>query len=177
MQHVVRAVSYTTRQPRLGEKEGKDYCFVSTKTFETLIEQDGFVEYAKVFDHYYGTPKSLIESSLSKGIDVLLDIDWQGAAQLKALPYPQMSLFILPPSLEILRARLEGRGQDSQDVIERRMAQATQEIQHYIDYEYIVINEQWDRALAECETLIEASRLSRDIQVSRYQDAFTSLLG
>ena len=141
------AVSHTTRAPREGELDGIHYHFVSEQIFLEMAENHAFVEYANVFDNYYGTSKAAIESLLEANQQVVLEIDWQGARQVRAI-YPQArSIFILPPSIEILEQRLQERGKDSAEVIANRMQQAREEVSHYDEYDYLLINDDLDLAL------------------------------
>ncbi|WP_040975720.1 guanylate kinase [Necropsobacter massiliensis] len=159
------SVSHTTRNPRPGEIDGVHYHFVSHREFEALIAQDLFLEYAKVFgDNYYGTSLPAIEQNLARGIDVFLDIDWQGAQQIRAKLPTVKSIFILPPSISELERRLIGRGQDSETVIAARMAQAVDEMSHYDEYDYVIINEDFERALADLVHILRAERLTLDYQ-------------
>ncbi len=159
------SVSHTTRNPRPGEIDGVHYHFVSHREFEALIEQDLFLEYAKVFgDNYYGTSLPAIEQNLTSGIDVFLDIDWQGAQQIRAKLPTVKSIFILPPCIQELERRLIGRGQDSETVIAARMAQAVDEMSHYDEYDYVIINENFERAVADLEHILRAERLTLDYQ-------------
>lgn len=159
------SVSHTTRRPRPGEIDGVHYHFVSVPEFEALIEQDLFLEYAKVFgDNYYGTSLPAIERNLARGIDVFLDIDWQGAQQIRAKLPAVKSIFILPPSIQELERRLIGRGQDSETVIAARMAQAVDEMSHYHEYDYVIINENFERALDDLGHILRAERLTLDYQ-------------
>ncbi|MEE6075662.1 guanylate kinase [Avibacterium paragallinarum] len=159
------SVSHTTRAPRPGEVDGVHYHFVSTEEFERLIEQDLFLEYAKVFGgHYYGTSLPTIEKSLAQGIDVFLDIDWQGAQQIRAKLPQVKSIFILPPSVEELERRLIGRGQDSAEVIADRMAKATSEMSHYDEYDYVIINDNFEQAVADLQHILRAECLTKSYQ-------------
>lgn len=147
------AVSHTTRAPREGELDGIHYHFVSEQIFLEMAENHAFVEYANVFDNYYGTSKAAIESLLEANQQVVLEIDWQGARQVRAI-YPQArSIFILPPSIEILEQRLQERGKDSAEVIANRMQQAREEVSHYDEYDYLLINDDLDLALERMMTL------------------------
>ncbi|MFY1028109.1 guanylate kinase [Actinobacillus seminis] len=155
------SVSHTTRHPRPGEVDGVHYHFVSHVEFEQLIAQDLFLEYAKVFgNNYYGTSLPTIEAKLAEGFDVFLDIDWQGAQQIRAKLPTVKSIFILPPSVEELERRLIGRGQDSAEVIASRMAQAVSEMSHYVEYDYVVINDNFEQALADLGHILRAERLT-----------------
>ncbi len=159
------SVSHTTRAPRPGEVEGVHYYFVSKEEFESLIEQDLFLEYAKVFGgNYYGTSLPAIEENLAKGIDVFLDIDWQGAQQIRKKVSSVKSIFILPPSLPELERRLIGRGQDSEEVIAERMSKAISEISHYDEYDYVIVNDDFEKALKDLQSILQSERLTKDYQ-------------
>ncbi|MAD02436.1 MULTISPECIES: guanylate kinase [unclassified Pseudoalteromonas] len=170
------SVSHTTRSPRPGEENGVHYHFVSVDDFKALIEKNDFFEWAQVFDNYYGTSKQAIESQLAAGIDVFLDIDWQGAQQIRKLVDDVETIFILPPSKEELESRLNNRGQDSAEVIAGRMAKAQSETSHYNEYDYVVVNDDFDTALAEIETIVMAKRLSLKSQTLRHQALLENLL-
>ena len=170
------SVSHTTRSPRPGEENGVHYHFVSVEEFKALIEKNDFFEWAQVFDNYYGTSKQAIESQLEAGIDVFLDIDWQGAQQIRKLVDDVETIFILPPSKEELESRLNNRGQDSAEVIAGRMAKAQSETSHYNEYDYVVVNDDFDTALAEIETIVMAKRLSLKSQTVRHQALLENLL-
>ncbi len=158
MDDVIVSVSHTTRPMRPGEKDGVDYHFVSVAEFEAMIEQKAFLEYARVFDNYYGTARQTVEANLAAGFDVILEIDWQGAQQIREL-MPCQSVFILPPSIEVLQQRLKNRGQDSDDVIARRMQDAVNEMRHYQEFDYLVVNDDFQQALVELKSIIVANRL------------------
>ncbi|MEO3677501.1 guanylate kinase [Rheinheimera sp. FR7-31] len=170
------SVSHTTRAPRPGEQDGVHYHFISVAEFKALIAKDEFFEWAEVFGNYYGTSKSTIRDSLSRGIDVFLDIDWQGARQIKAQESSAKGIFILPPSLAELEQRLNKRGQDSSEVIAKRMAQAHSEMSHADEYEYLIINDNFDSALNEFECIVLAQRNSFGSQASKHQALLTQLL-
>ncbi|MGB0842677.1 MAG: guanylate kinase [Pseudoalteromonas shioyasakiensis] len=170
------SVSHTTRSPRPGEENGVHYHFVSVDEFKALIEKNDFFEWAQVFDNYYGTSKQAIESQLAAGIDVFLDIDWQGAQQIRKLVDDVETIFILPPSKEELESRLNNRGQDSAAVIAGRMAKAQSETSHYNEYDYVVVNDDFDTALTEIETIVMAKRLSLKSQTVRHQALLENLL-
>jgi guanylate kinase len=161
------SISYTTRAPRAGEVDGGHYHFVDKLTFEKMIEAGDFLEHANVYGNYYGTSKRWIERQLAGDHDVLLEIDWQGAQQLRALFPDMVGIFILPPSIEELRKRLESRGKDSPETIRRRMASAREDISHVLEFEYIIVNERFDEALAELESVVRATRVSRAQQSVR----------
>ncbi|MEP0710238.1 guanylate kinase [Parvibaculum sp.] len=156
------SVSATTRKPRPGEVEGKDYFFLTTEDFGIMRNKGDFLESAKVFDNYYGTPRKPVEEALAQGHDVLFDIDWQGTQQLdETAPEDLVKVFILPPSVQELERRLEKRAQDPADVVAARMAKASDEISHYQEYDYIIINESMDKAFAELQAILRAERLRR----------------
>ncbi|MEX1147480.1 MAG: guanylate kinase [Sphingomonadales bacterium] len=162
---MVMSVSTTTRPPRAGEVDGKDYNFVDIATFETMVRDDALLEHARVFDNYYGTPAAAVESALDAGRDVLFDIDWQGTQQLaQKSPKDLVRVFILPPSTGELARRLYARGQDSAEVVARRMAKAGEEISHWAEYDYVIINDDLDEALARIRAILDAERLKRDRQ-------------
>ncbi len=159
------SVSATSRKRRPGEVEGVDYQFVNNEDFRLMINNDEFLEYAKVFDHYYGTPRAQVEGNLASGRDVLFDIDWQGTQQLKASAREDLvSVFILPPSVAELERRLMKRGQDTAEVVARRMAEASSEMSHYAEYDYIIINEDLDASVERVASILMAERLKRDRQ-------------
>jgi guanylate kinase len=161
------SISYTTRAPREGEEHGREYHFVDKAKFEAMIAAGDFLEYANVYENYYGTSKRWIEEQISGDHDVLLEIDWQGARQLKSLLPTTVGIFILPPSIEELRRRLQGRGKDSVEAIERRMASAREEISHVLEFEYIIVNERFESALDDLIAIVRATRLSRVQQSHR----------
>lgn len=157
------SVSVTTRPRRPGEEVGVDYSFVDAQSFDLMVNRDELLEHAKVFDHYYGTPRFRVEEMLVGGIDVLFDIDWQGTQQLKQRAREDLvSVFILPPSTRELERRLHTRAQDSDEVIAGRMAKAAEEISHWAEYDYVIINEDLEQALTEVRSVLAAERLRRD---------------
>lgn len=170
------SVSHTTRKPRPGEQDGVNYHFVDQSAFEQLISEHAFLEHAKVFDNYYGTSRPWIESRLAAGQDVILEIDWQGAQQVRQIMPETISIFILPPSKEALRSRLMNRGQDAEDVIEKRMSEAESESSHYPEYEYLVINDDFDAALADLISIFRAQRLLMQQQSLRNGKILNDLL-
>ena len=170
------SVSHTTRAPRPGEENGVHYHFASTDEFKALIAKDDFFEWAQVFDNYYGTSKQAIESQLDAGIDVFLDIDWQGAQQVREIMPSVKTIFILPPSKEELEQRLNNRGQDSAEVIASRMAKAQSETSHYNEYDYVIVNDDFEDALADIEMIVMAQRLTLKAQEERHQVLLNSLL-
>ncbi len=171
------AVSHTTRAPRPGEVDGLHYHFVDRSVFADMIGQGAFLEHAQVFDRFYGTSEAAVRGPLSRDEDLILEIDWQGARQVRHLFPEACSIFILPPSVAALRERLTGRGQDSGAVIERRMRDAVDDMSHYPEYDYLVINEDFDRALADLRSIVVARRLTQAVQDRRLQDALRGLLG
>ncbi|MFB9136355.1 guanylate kinase [Vibrio sp. AK197] len=170
------SVSHTTRGMRPGEQDGIHYHFVEKEQFEDLIKQDAFLEYAEVFGNYYGTSRPWIEKNLEKGIDVFLDIDWQGARQIREQMPEAKSIFILPPSNGELERRLNARGQDSEAVIAKRMAEAKSEISHYHEYDYVIINDDFDGALVDFKAILRAERLKQDKQAAKYKGMLDALL-
>jgi guanylate kinase len=173
---VAVSVSHTTRAPRPGEQDGVDYHFIDKARFETLVTAGEFLEHAQVFGNYYGTRRATLEERLKAGLDVILEIDWQGARQaFEAFPHA-VKVFILPPSRGALYRRLQGRGQDSEEVIQRRMAEAVSEMRHYDEYHYLVFNDEFDTALAELEALFRAGRLRCEVQRRRYAVELKGLL-
>jgi len=170
------SVSHTTRSQRPGEIEGIDYFFTSVDSFQQMINNSDFLEYAQVFDNYYGTAQSSAEQSLNNGIDVILEIDWQGAAQIRRLLKDTISIFILPPSTEVLRQRLQSRGQDSEKIIARRMQDAVNEIVHYGEYDYLIINDDFHTALIELKAIILSRRLTVEHQIIQQRSLLAELL-
>ena len=160
------SVSATTRKRRPGETDGKDYHFTDAETFQIQINQNAFLEYAKVFDHYYGTPRALVEDKLKNGRDVLFDIDWQGTQQLSELmPEDLVKIFILPPSVSELEKRLLNRAQDTADVVAGRMAKAADEMSHYPEYDYIIVNYDLAESVLAVQKILHAERLKRQRQI------------
>ncbi|WP_028470129.1 guanylate kinase [Neptunomonas japonica] len=175
-QQVRVSVSHTTRDMRPGEQDGVDYNFVTMDVFDGLIAQKQFLEYADVFTNKYGTSQVWVKSELDKGIDVILEIDWQGAEQVRQLMPDAVSIFILPPSQDELRKRLTGRGQDDVSVIDLRMSQAVSEMEHHPEFDYVVINDDFDVALAQLQAVLTTQRLKRDAQCIRHADLLNDLL-
>ncbi|MBI0037910.1 guanylate kinase [Gilliamella sp. B14384H2] len=170
------SISHTTRKPRPGEQPGEHYYFVDNQKFESLIKQNAFVEYAHVFDHYYGTSKAEIEQSLMQGINVFLDIDWQGAKQVRQQMPESKSIFILPPSLKELENRLIKRGQDDAQVISKRMHKAQSEISHYNEYDYVIINDDFDESLRSLNAIMTSASLEQSKQAIAHQQLLAALL-
>ncbi|HLG49659.1 MAG TPA: guanylate kinase [Reyranella sp.] len=160
------SVSATTRARRPSEKDGVDYSFVDTATFSGMIDRGEFLEHARVFDHYYGTPRAPVEAALKAGRDVLFDIDWQGTQQLKEKGRDDLvTVFILPPSTRDLEKRLRTRAQDSPDIVAKRMAKAADEMSHYAEYDYTIINRDIATSLMELKSILTAERLKRERQL------------
>lgn len=174
--NIAVSVSHTTRPMRPGEEDGKHYHFVDKSQFEALIEKGDFLEHAQVFGNYYGTSQSAVQQQLATGIDVILEIDWQGAQQVRRLMPEAVSIFILPPSRQALQDRLTGRGQDSEEVIMGRMNEAISEMSHFHEYDYVVVNDSFEVALAELKSIFQAERLSIARQSERHQAMIESLL-
>jgi guanylate kinase len=165
---VAVSVSHTTRKPRPGEVNGKHYHFVDVATFQAMVGKGAFLEHAQVFDNFYGTSRPAVEQQLATGQDVILEIDWQGARLVRELMPESTGIFILPPDREALRERLQGRGQDDAAVIERRMRDAISEMSHYDEYEFLVINDVFERALEDLVAILRSQRL-RLVQQSQVQ--------
>jgi guanylate kinase len=154
------SISYTTRAPRVGEVDGVDYFFASKDEFRDLINANAFLEHAEVFGHFYGTPRKFVEDNLSKGVDVIFDIDWQGTHQLKEqMKADVVSVFILPPSMQELENRLKSRAQDSDEVVTKRMKKASREISHWTEYDYVLINTDLDETMENVNRILLAERL------------------
>jgi len=169
------SVSHTTRGMRPGEIDSKDYFFTSREEFETMIEADRFLEYAEVFGNYYGTSLDAVQQNLSEGTDVILEIDWQGAAQVRQKLDNVVSIFILPPSRATLIERLKGRGQDNDEVIERRTSEAVAEMQQYHRADYLIINDDFEQALLELKAVILSYRVAKSRQAMCHAGLITSL--
>jgi len=164
--HIQLSVSCTTRARRPSERDGVDYKFIDTATFRDMIDRGAFLEHARVFDHYYGTPSAPVEAALSGGRDMLFDIDWQGTQQLKEKGRDDLvTVFILPPSTRDLEKRLITRAQDSPDIVARRMAKAADEMSHWAEYDYTVINRDIATSLIQLKSILTAERLKRERQV------------
>jgi guanylate kinase len=169
------SISYTTRAPREGERNGREYHFIARSEFERMIAAGDFLEHANVYGNYYGTSRRWIEEQIAGDHDVLLEIDWQGAKQLRNLFPHMVGVFILPPSLEELRRRLQMRGTDTPEAIDKRMASAREEISHVLEFEYIIVNERFDSALEDLISIVHATRVSRAqqaLRVSKLIDEF-----
>lgn len=162
------AVSHTTRQPRPGEQDGVHYHFTTVEAFQQQIAADAFLEYAQVFDNFYGTSKQAVNSVLAAGHDVILEIDWQGAQLVRQRAPDAVSIFILPPCVADLQERLQGRGQDSEAIIQRRMRDAQSDMAHYPEYDYLIINDDFETAVAELGSIFRSQRLQRERQTQRH---------
>lgn len=170
------SVSHTTRAPRPGEIDGVNYHFIDTNKFQEMVAKGNFLEHAQVFDNFYGTARTNIEQRLAAGVDVILEIDWQGARQVRE-QFPEcIGVFILPPSRESLEERLRNRGQDDDEVIARRMRDAVNEMSHYAEFDYLVVNDDFNTALAELAAIVTARRLRTENQASRHQPMLQALL-
>ena len=170
------SVSHTTRSMRPGEVDGVNYHFVAREEFLGMLEQDEFLEHAEVFGNLYGTSQRWVERTLAEGLDLILEIDWQGAQQVRRLMPQAQSIFILPPSQEALRHRLNNRGQDSEEIIERRMREAVSEMSHYVEYDYVVINDQFSHALEDLKAIFRARQLRQGSQQKRHAELLERLL-
>ncbi|MDX1490999.1 MAG: guanylate kinase [Pseudohongiellaceae bacterium] len=170
------SVSHTTRPMRPGEKDGVNYHFVSKDEFLAMRQRDDFLESAEVFGNFYGTSKAWVQQQLAKGFDVILEIDWQGAAQVRERISPNKSIFILPPSLTSLRERLTNRATDDEEIIERRMREAKDEISHYDAADYLVINEDFDEALRDLQAIMRSTRLEKQQQYQNNEALLQALL-
>ena len=170
------SVSHTTRGQRPGELDGVHYHFSQKEDFLALVQQGGFIEYAEVFGNYYGTAQATVKQQLAKGHDVLLEIDWQGAEQVRKLFPESQQIFILPPSQFDLRQRLSNRGTDSVEVIEHRLSCAVEDIQQYLNFDYLIINDDFNKALHDLESVIIANRLRLSQQANRHQELIQELI-
>lgn len=173
--NIALSVSHTTRPPRPGEQHGKDYFFVSPEQFASMREQGDFLESAQVYGNHYGTSRTWMEQTLASGKDVALEIDWQGARQLRHVFPNSTGVFILPPSLTILKQRLETRGKDAPDVIARRLAAAQEDIQHVGEFDYVIINKEFSEAVRDLTSIVRAERLRREPQLKRQRDLLDQL--
>ena len=176
MPQVRVSVSHTTRAMRPGEVDGVNYHFVDRQHFAELLEHNDFLEHAEVFGNLYGTSQRALERTLADGYDLILEIDWQGAQQVRRLMPQAKSVFILPPTQEALRQRLTNRGQDSEEIIERRMREAVSEMSHYVEYDYLVINDDFAHALDDLKAIIRANQLQQNAQQRRFGELLRQLL-
>ncbi len=173
--HIDLSISYTTRQPRAGEHDGRDYHFVARSEFMEMAARGDFLESAEVYGNFYGTSQTWISHTMSQGRDVLLEIDWQGAAQVRNL-FPQaISIFILPPSLEALHQRLVGRGKDSAEIIARRMAAVREDVAHVAEFDYVIVNDNLNEALRDLNSVVLAARARCQGQMTRHQNLINQL--
>jgi guanylate kinase len=167
------SISYTTRSPRPGEVPGREYFFVDKQEFQAMVERGDFLEHAEVYGNWYGTSRRWIEKTRAAGSDVVLEIDWQGARSVKAL-FPDMSfIYILPPTIEVLRQRLVKRGKDSREVIERRLAEANEDLKHAHEADYVIINEDFSIALLDLQSVVRALRLTAARQLKLHEHLFS----
>lgn len=170
------SVSHTTRPIRVGEVDAKHYHFVEAAAFERGISEGIFLEHAKVFENYYGTSRSTVLQRLEEGVDIILEIDWQGAQQIRQLMPENCSIFILPPSVKELERRLTSRNQDSDEVIARRVAQAKEDVQHFIEYDHVIVNDDFDAALLSLSSIFISKRTERDNMQRRHHELLAHLL-
>ncbi|WP_423063503.1 guanylate kinase [Candidiatus Paracoxiella cheracis] len=170
------SISYTTRSPRPGDQEGIDYFFIDESKFKQMEKEDAFLEHAEVYGYHYGTGKEWVTQQLNAGIDVLLEIDWQGAQQIRRLFPPALSILILPPSIKALHERLLKRQQDDPAVVEERLAMAKAELEHYKEFNYLVVNDDFNQALGELMCIVCAERLQLDVQQQVLADLLEELL-
>lgn len=170
------SVSHTTRKPRPGEKEGVDYFFIDEQLFSTMVSDNAFIEHAQVFNHHYGTSFAQINARLLAGIDVVLDIDWQGAQQIKHLFADAISIFIVPPSLVVLQERLQNRQQDDDQIISSRMLRAQDELSHFSEFDYLIVNDDFAKASEELQSIVMANRLSASRQLGKIGKLLSLLL-
>ncbi|QLG86844.1 guanylate kinase [Chitinibacter bivalviorum] len=175
--NVQLSISYTTRAPRAGEVDGKDYHFVEREQFERMISAGELLEHAEVYGNYYGTSQVWINEAINTGRDILLEIDWQGAQQVRRLFPEAIGLFVLPPSLETLESRLRNRGKDSDEVINKRMAVAREECSHVDEFDFVIVNEHIDDAVRDIVSVVRAQRLTLVRQSARHTALISSLKG
>ncbi|MCH9755770.1 MAG: guanylate kinase [Gammaproteobacteria bacterium] len=175
LDNILVSVSHTTRDKRSGEVHGEHYFFIEEDEFLDMAKAGDFIEHARVFEHLYGTSKVEIEKNLARGQDIVLDIDWQGAAQIKTLFPEAMTVFILPPSLDVLKRRLKARRRDNAAVIEERMQRACDELSHYNEFDYLIVNDNFNHAAAELRAIVVANRLTATRQIQK-QDKLLSFL-
>lgn len=173
--HIHLSVSYTTRPPRPKEKNGREYHFVSLDEFKNLRDQGDFLEWAEVHGNFYATSRSWIAQEISSGTDILMEIDWQGARQVRQHFQNAVEIFILPPSINALEERLKNRGQDALDTITRRLLAAGSEIAHVSESDYVIINQNFEQALSEFESIVTAARLRVNVQRAKHAQLFTQL--
>lgn len=170
------SISHTTRAARTGEEHGREYYFTEDEDFLDMIAEEAFFEHAQVFDNFYGTSKASIFNMLEQGLDVILEIDWQGARQVRKLYPDAIGIFILPPSLAVLEERLRDRGTDSEEVIQRRMSKAVNEISHYNEYDFVIVNDDFETALAQMKSIFTAMRSKNTVMKQKYGNLLNDLL-
>jgi len=170
------SISHTTRPPRPAEREGEHYFFVDETQFQAMVQEQRFLEHARVFDHWYGTSQQWVLDQIHQGFDVILEIDWQGAQQVKQLMAEAIMIFIFPPSCEILAERLRQRGQDKPEVIARRLAEARQEMSHFREYDYLLINDDFATTLAELKAIMVAEGMRQRVQAIKNKELISRLL-
>lgn len=175
LDNIAVSISHTTRKMRPGELDGIDYFFIDEPDFSHMIDEDAFIEYAYVFKHYYGTSVLQIKDRLRAGIDIVLDIDWQGAQQIKKLFADAVSIFVIPPSLAVLKARLRSRQQDDEQIIHARMQSARNELSHYAEFDYLIVNDDFDKAANDLKAIVLAHRL-RMVRQAEHQRQLLSFL-
>lgn len=179
VQHIAQvqlSVSHTTRPPRSREQDGVDYHFISESAFLAEVENSTFLEHAQVFNHYYGTSQHWVQAQLATGKDIILEIDWQGARQVRRLKPESVGIFILPPSREALEQRLRQRKQDSEEVIQHRLQKAVEEMNHYVEFDYLVVNDDFTQALDDLQAIVHSHRLQQLVQAQKLQTLLTNLL-
>ncbi|MGO3345589.1 MAG: guanylate kinase [Marinomonas sp.] len=170
------SISHTTRAARTGEEHGREYYFTEDEDFLDMIAEEAFFEHAQVFDNFYGTSKASIFNMLEQGLDVILEIDWQGARQVRKLYPDAIGIFILPPSLAVLEERLRDRGTDSEEVIQRRMSKAVNEISHYNEYDFVIVNDDFETALTQMKSIFTAMRSKNTVMKQKYGNLLNDLL-
>jgi guanylate kinase len=176
MDDIEVSISHTTRPMRPGEEEGVHYFFTDEEHFNEMVDQGQFIEHAHVFDYWYGTSVEQITRRLQQGIDIVLDIDWQGAQQIRKLFANVKTIFLLPPSLEVLKQRLEQRGRDHEGIISERMKRAKDEISHYTEFDYLIVNDDFDLAASQLQTIVLANRLGLERQANKHAKLLSLLL-
>lgn len=170
------SISHTTRAARTGEEHGREYYFTEDEDFLDMIAEEAFFEHAQVFDNFYGTSKASIFNMLEQGLDVILEIDWQGARQVRKLYPDAIGIFILPPSLAVLEERLRDRGTDSEEAIQRRMSKAVNEISHYNEYDFVIVNDDFETALTQMKSIFTAMRSKNTVMKQKYGNLLNDLL-
>ena len=174
--NVCRSVSHTTRAARVGEIDGREYHFVDRATFQRMTGSGDFLEHAEVYGNYYGTSERWISDALAAGRDIFLTIDWQGGVQVRRRFPGVIGIYVLPPSLAVLEQRLKARGQDSNEVVARRLAAARDDLSHLIEFDYVIINDQFETAVADLAAIVRAQRLKREAQMKRHESLIENLM-